>query len=392
MNAYGFEFYDLLTRALGGNDSARLQGFIDEVMADKYNALQVDGFTFAPEMQLDFTFEQVMREVGLNVMANYYDLDSPAVPFANEGLDVYTGSIPRQKAVEYWNEDKYRKLLIAEQRFGGDADRVRNSAVDGLFKTLDSLVGGHTNQLTYQRNQMVSEGKVVINATNNPYGIAGVTISAHIPTANIKTLSGAKRWWTSVSDGIYSTEGASCDPIGDLQGMVRAARMKGVTGHFEVETSYLDQILEHGKVKEAIAAKFTLQSPVAVAAANLFVFDRASRIAALAAIIGAPIKAIDSLVAVESFNKTTKKVERRQFNAFSDNVLVFVPDGNIGEILTVEPLKIAGGTYGSFYDGRLLLTVGIDPVQKCQSFNTEMTSLVVPDKSNFMWYLHPYSA
>jgi hypothetical protein len=31
-------------------------------------------------------------------------------------------------------------------------------------------------------------------------------------------------------------------------------------------------------------------------------------------------------------------------------------------------------------------------VKKCQSFNTEMTSLVVPDKPQYMWYLHPYSA
>ena len=70
---------------------------------------------------------------------------------------------------------------------------------------------------------------------------------------------------------------------------------------------------------------------------------------------------------------------------------MFVPDGNLGEVLTVEPITVQGGIYGGFYDGRLLMTVGVDPVKKCQSYNTEMTSLVVPDKPQYMWYLHPYS-
>ena len=51
-----------------------------------------------------------------------------------------------------------------------------------------------------------------------------------------------------------------------------------------------------------------------------------------------------------------------------------------------------GGTYGTFYGGRLLVTVDVDFSKKCQSFETEMTSLVVPDKPQYMWYIHPYSA
>jgi hypothetical protein len=76
-------------------------------------------------------------------------------------------------------------------------------------------------------------------------------------------------------------------------------------------------------------------------------------------------------------------------DAFEADVFVFVPDGELGEILTVEPIAIEGGTYGTFYDGRLLLTVDVDAKYKCQSFNTEMTSLVVPNKPQYMWYLKP---
>jgi hypothetical protein len=37
------------------------------------------------------------------------------------------------------------------------------------------------------------------------------------------------------------------------------------------------------------------------------------------------------------------------------------------------------------------MTVGYDYIKKIQSFNTEMTSLVVPDKPHLMFYLHPYA-
>ena len=73
MNTYPVQFYDLLSRALGGNDSRRIQGFLDNVVAEKYNKLDVPGFKFAAEMQLDFTYEQIQKEIGLNVMASYVD-------------------------------------------------------------------------------------------------------------------------------------------------------------------------------------------------------------------------------------------------------------------------------------------------------------------------------
>ena len=64
MDTYQIQFYDLMSRALGGNDSKRLQAFLDDVMARKYNTLQLDGFTFE-EMQLDFAYEQIQKWDGV---------------------------------------------------------------------------------------------------------------------------------------------------------------------------------------------------------------------------------------------------------------------------------------------------------------------------------------
>ena len=387
MNTYPVQFYDLLSRALGGNDGRRLQGFLDNVVAKKYNQLNIPGFKFAAEMQLDFTYEQLQKTAGINVMAQYLDVDSPATPIGTEGAVIATGRIPRMKMVEYYNEDKYRKLLIAEQRFGAGSDRVVTAAVDALFNTASNLVGGHTNSLTYQRHQVVSTGKFTLNSTNNPNGLVGLTFSSHVPTANINTLSGTKRWWT---DAAYATEGSAADPIADMIAMVEVAREKGIEGHFEVNASFLDKVLKHSKVVAAIGANlFPTAADSAAAAAYL---SRARKIEVLADIVGARIDAIDAKVATEVYNKTNKALERKMMDAFEANVLVFVPNGEIGEILTVEPIAIEGGTYATFYGGRLLMTVDVDAKYKCQSFNTEMTSLVVANRANEMFYLKPCNA
>ena len=384
MNTYPVQFYDLLSRALGGNDSRKLQGFLDNVVALKYNELNIPGFKFAEEMQLDFTYEQLQKTAGINVMANYYDLDSPAIPNGSEGFVVATGRIPRMKMVEYLNEDKYRKLLIAEQRFGAGNNRVVTGAVKALFNTTDTLIGGHTNSLTYQRHQVVSTGKFTLNSTNNPNGVVGLTFSAHVPSANTTTLSGTKKWWT---DATYATEGSAADPIADMIAMVENAQDKGIEGHFEINKTYLTKILGHSKVVAAIGANlFPMAENASAAAAYL---SRDKKIEVLAEIVGAPIVAIDAKVATEVWNKTNKALERKTIDAFEANVVVFVPNGEIGEILTVEPIAIDGGTYATFYGGRLLLTVDVDAKYKCQSFNTEMTSLVVANRAHEMFYLKP---
>ena len=384
MNNYPVQFYDLLSRALGGNDGRRLQGFLDKVVAEKYNELNIPGFKFAADMQLDFTYEQLQKTAGINVMANYYDLDSPAIANGTEGFVVATGRIPRMKMVEYYNEDKYRKLLIAEQRFGAGSNRVVDGAVEALFNTTSTLIGGHTNSLTYQRHQVVSTGKFTLNSTNNPNGVVGLTFSSHVPSGNINTLSGNKKWWT---DATYATEGSAADPIADMIAMVDAAQEKGIEGHFEINKAYLTKILGHSKVVAAIGANLFPMAENASAAASYLSRDK--KIEVLADIVGAPIVAIDAKVATEVWNKTAKALERKTMDAFEANVVVFVPNGEIGEILTVEPIAIDGGTYATFYGGRLLLTVDVDAKYKCQSFNTEMTSLVVANRAHEMFYLKP---
>ena len=386
MDTYNIQFYDLLSRALGPGES--IQTFLDKTMALKYNNLQLDGFAFEPFMQVDFTFEQIVGELGLNATAQYYDLDSPALPDGTPGFKAYTGKIPRMKKVEYFNEDKLRKMRLIEDRKSATNAQIAEIAYQQLFITVDNLVGGHTNSLTYQRHQAVSTGKFTINATNNPKGIKNVVIDYHIPSENKTTLTSTARWWTS-STHITANEGSASDPVKDLTDMVKVARNKGIRGHFEVNIDYLKECLGHSAVLSVIGVSLLPASDSTAQAAYARIQPYEVLKARLEALIGAPIKAIDSLVPIESIDKTEKAFTRSNVDAFNKDVWVFVPDGNIGVVKTVEPIAIEGGQYGSFYGGKLLLTVGVDFVKKCQSFNTEMTSLVIPTSPQYMWYLYP---
>jgi len=391
MDTYNIQFYDLLSRALGPGES--IQSFLDNTMAAKYNKLELDGFVFDSFMQTDFTYEQIVGESPLNVMAQYYDVDSPALPDAALGFKAYTGKIPRMKKVEYFNEDKLRKMKLIEDRKSSTSAAIAEIAYEQLFITVDKLIGGHTNALTYQRHQAVSTGKFSITATNNPKGIKNIVIDYHVPSANKTTIStsSATRWWTSSTHSV-ANEGASADPIGDLKKIVEQARYDGVRGHFEVEIDYLKECLAHSKVLSVIGTALLPASDSTAQAAYAAIQPYERLKASLESLIGAPIKAIDSLVPIESIDKSEKAFTRSNVNAFEKNVWVFVPDGNIGVVKTVRPIAIDGGVYGNFYDGRLLMTVGADYVKKCQSYNTEMTSLVIPTASNYFFYLYPNNA
>ena len=388
MNTYGKNFYDLLARTFAGDtSSARLQAWIDEVFANKYNQLQLDGFAFAPEMQLSFNYEQWQSKTNVAPMATYTDVDSPAVPIGEPGIMVVSGSIPRMKEIELLDEDKVRKQLIEEGVLA--AQGVQPDYMAKLFNVADKLVQRHTNSLTYQRHQMVSTGALTLTDTNNPRGLK-ITLPAGIPDKNKRYIIGEARWWT---DSTYATEGTNADPVGDLQSWIRQIEYEGNYGHIEVNKRYLDRILNHSAVVTALAQSSVLLAATtgSTGTTSLQYLTREWKKAQLESLLGCPVKVIDSVVSVKNYSRDTRGWVDTTLEAFSSDVLVFVPDGEIGEVLTVRPIYFQdpSATYGTFYDGRLLLTVAVDAVKKCQSFATEMTSLCVPSKAPSMFYLYP---
>lgn len=392
MNTYPTTTYDLLAGALGANSSAKLQGFLDTVMASKYNSAQWDGFSFASAMQLDFTYEQIQKELNLYKMATYVSNQADAIPDGTKGFTLSTGKIPRQKKVQFYDEDAWRKQEILNKMYAGSGNSALNNAITELFNRVDALIGGHTMSVTYQRHQIVSTGKLELTNTNNPRGIKDV-FASHIPNANITTKKSDDRWWTSVSNGVYSSNGSTCNPIKDLNDMIYAAELKGISAkHFEIDKLYARQVANHPKIIAAIGAALYPMSDTTAQAAATGLISLERRMQILGEILGTPFVLVDSIVSTEKLN-ASKQLEDVQIRAFDENVIVLVPDGSLGEIHTVMPFAAPGAdSVASYYGGRLLMTVTSQPQRKIQQFETEMTTLVVPDKPQYMWYLHPYAS
>lgn len=369
--------FDALYYALGG-DFARLQPFVDAILAD-YNNLDIAGFTFNDDLLDDFTFEQVENYVGIAPLAAVVDPDSPAIPFGRKGQSLGTGKIPRMKTVEYLNEAKVRTLKKLIRRRDVGYAEIQASAGASIGEIIANQVASFTNALTYQRDQMVSTGGVIYNATNNPYGI-NLTLSARVPSANKKAVNSGNGWFAATT---YAAV-ASSDPVQDMKDLVETARQKGLTAcHFEMNNLVIDRLLNHTQVIADIKERFSLNATYTVS--SLKPFTRNEQIAALEALVGKPIVEKDHISSVE-YNDGGVLAER-SFSSFSDANVVLVPDGNIGEILTVEPMLFEGGRYAFAFGRKAAFTIGTDYVKKCQSYSGEMTSVVAPDKPRLMFYL-----
>lgn len=381
------QFYDLVSRAFNGDaTSRRLQTFVDSTMSLKYNGLKLDGFPFDPDMQLDYTYEQIQKELGITPMASYYDVDSPAIPKAEQEISLATGRIPRMKEVMYFNEDKVRKQLILEKMLSDE--KIPIQAGQKLFETVDELIGRHTNSLTYQRNQMVSAGKLVLNDKNNPDGTLRVTLSANVPLKNRKTLSGDEKFW---KDKTYAQEGAKADPIQSIIDWLQPILDKGIKGHIEINLTYYRRLLRHSKVNQTIGFGLWPTTSAEAATGAATVLPLSQKTSALEDLLGVKIKTVDSISSVLTYNTTSKRMEPTTAPSFNPDVIVFIPDGNVGKVLTVMPISTQDNSalVSTFYDGRLMLTVARDAVTKCQGFHTEMTSLVVPNVPQYFFYLFP---
>lgn len=387
MNTGQQNFQDLLSSALGSAEY--LQSYLDDVIAKKYATPQLDGFVFANQILTNNQYTQVQKELKLNVMATYVDKDSEGKTRGTQGLELSTGKIPTMATRMEYDEEQMRNIMLLQQRFGAQSDAAMTAAKDTLFDTFDNMIGAHANSLTYQRHQMVSKAQVELTDTNNPNGIVGITFSANVPAANITNLTTTSRWWT---DTARTTEGSASDPIKDLKALVRKSKLKGSTSvHFEIEALTLEDLLLHSKVKIALGYSLVPTAgsdAVATTIANNLDYD--SQKAGLERIIKCPIVAIDSLVAVEKYNTAKMKLEQSEFSAFEENVVVLVPNGNLGEFLAVEQIKLpnSGLSYADYYGGRLLVKIGVDVMKTIQYFTTKMACLAVPNKPQLMFYLN----
>ena len=383
MDIRDYKFYDLIAN---GFADMPYQEFVDTFLADTQSDLDVQGFSFDPDMQMDFSYAQVEAELGLVTMATYVDNYSPAVYKSRDGFTIQTGNIPRMKHGYALNEKILREEMIIAQRTGRFSENMARRMRDIMFDNTRDLIIGNYRSLTYQRHQMVSTGQFTLNSNNNPSGIKNLTFSAKIPTANVTTLASTAKWFTDANN----TEGSTSDPIKNLKDTQSKLEDVGVEAyHWEVDKRSLERAFNHSKIKAAVGLKLyplADQANLAGIIANMGV--DAMKLA-LEGILGCSINVINSIVSVDKFDTSIGKNTKPQMRSFADDTWVLVPDGSLGTIKTVEPIVVPdpAARVATFDGGRTLLKQWYDIKTNTQYIESEHTSLVVIDKPRYIYRL-----
>ena len=405
MNKYSNGFYTLMEEA-GILSSESFSLYIKDVIGfGNVQDLNLDGFSWDPVSTITFDYEQLIVSNRLKVMATYMDKDSEAIPFGTEGFESSRGVVPVQKARFLWDSDDYRKYLDAVQKLDFQNSTAKEYALDLLFNGLTDIKNAHELSMTYQRDQMVSNRQLYLDADNNPRGIKGLHFYAMVPDANVTTLTGNYCWFTDPDNKDNDHEGSSSDPVKDMRTIIRAMKRdhgwRDIT--IEVDEQSWLQDMDHSKWRTAIG--YQLRPDLVLAANNdanaLAVGNNAGDdqvAAAFAKIIGVPLSNIkfrQGLAAVEKLQGKgpDAKLVRTSMRTFNANTYVFYPSGPLGTIKSVLPLvPDTKAMYAKFLSGKGIIQYDYDVKAMTQDWWSWLAALCVPNRPQEMYYLITYSA
>lgn len=394
---------DSLMAAFGLNDSTTFQAYQKDVLSGlETQELNIAGFQWGAQ-QIGFTYEQLEVENQINVMAQYVDVDSPALPTGKSvNFTKLTGSIPRQKYVVKRDELDYRAELqvineikaVAAYNNKSEKEQIAAHLSKLLFDVTSVHPIAYKEGLNYQVGQFKSKGKLTLNDKNNPNGGVRTTFDAQVPAKNFST----KNWFTKTDAGYTEVEGSN--PVADIRGLIQDIRWKKANGYrnvcVEINEKFAYELFAHSAVAKELGYALA-GATLRVVAAN----DNGAASLAQGATFEAKKEAFKTLIGadeviyngtvcgVETYNKSAKKWERNKVDAFEEGVILVRPTGIIGEIKNVVPFRPEGAVItADIFDGRGIIEYAYDANTRTQTWKSEMTALAVLTRPSDMYYIN----
>lgn len=374
----------IIELGLGGDS---WQTFVDHY-EERFDALRIDGFSFDP-ISINYTFRQLLASVNATVLPTYVDPESEGFEMPLGEMEGVSDNIPTQKLFYSVNRVVVREQMQLAQKYGSMA--LNDEMGDIIFGLLDEgtekLIQSFENALNHQRHQIVSTGQFVINATNNPRGLKGITIGFGLPAANTDTLSGTARWWTNATHST-ANEGSNSDPIKYMQDRVKYIRH---TGHYggplalEISQDLWDDLLTHSKVLQKIGLAVVPTATTAAIAQQVGenTTDEAKKEAIRKLIRVDEIRVRDTYAYVSAPDTTganAPDLVTTQIVNFSPTNISFVPTGKLGGIQGVQPLSMGYRPENIAYAMGKRLLIETEDIPRTHSINVngEMAQLCVP--------------
>lgn len=406
MISRGKEYYDFIAQGLasmGYTDkmgNVQLGAWVNDMFAEKYNAEKTFaqmGFPLNPDVSINPTYAQLEATIRPYTMAAMVDIDSDGPSKSLDGLTLQTGQIPVWKHEIYLNRKIYREKLqlaaLIGQSGGEIPSEISDVVMELFFNAMDKLIGGNYNTMRFLRNQVVSnQGKVVIDATNNPWGLP-VEIDFGVPSKNITNST----WYKiSASDAVVQdtkVTNGTVNPVSVARKIRTNAKLKDYAPanmHWECSFATKMDLLDMPFWREnyVIATR-----PDITDAANRTAYGNTLEEDVIWQYINkclGPITVIDDLASVESIDTETHKPKVYDIDSFKRGVLVYVPDGDLGDAQFGKPVYIeTPGARNALYDGgRTLIRTVFQDEQMNYKVKSEFQGLVVPNKTRWMYYLN----
>lgn len=390
------EFYDIVGKGLASlgyvsdREGSALTKFMNDQFAEKYNAdsyFKTLGFSVNPNIPLNPTYEQIEATIRPYTMATYVDIDSDGATKSTDGMTLRMGTLPTFKHEVVLSRKILREKMLLMDRLGGADAEIENTMMDLLFDGLDDLLGGNYNTIKHQRHQVVSTGKLVINAKNNPLGIP-LDIDFNVPSKNIKTST-----WYKKPSAVTQEDavGKTIIPLQVMKDVKRKAEQEDYAplGHWEVSKTTWDDLLQMPYFRQmyVMATRPDITSADNITAYGALITDETLK-RFIESQVGAPIHVIDDISVVESFDKNEKKMKYTNIESFQEGVLVYVPN-DLGDIQFGKPvyMETPGARVGLYDGGRTLIRQLFDDNTMTQVVKSEVTGLVVPNKTRWHYYL-----
>jgi len=393
-------YYDIVAHGLAAmgyesdGESTALTKYIQDMFANKYNAQRTFaqvGFSLNPNIPINPTYEQIEATIRPYTMAGYVDIDSDGPTKSTDGLSLRTGGLPTFKHEVTLNRKMLREQMLLADKLGKFTPDMVDVVMELFFKSVDDLLGGNYNTMLYQRHQIVSnECKLVINSNNNPLGVAMTLEFDGVVAGHKKTST----WYTKSGDTV--TEDANIGttkPLQVLKKVRRDAEDKDfcpLGGHWEVSKTTWDDVvgLPYFRKLWVNATRPDVSDATVIASLGSLATDETIK-RFIEGIIGAPIVVIDSVSSIEKFNKATGKIEYSNVASFKEGVFVYVPGGELGDVQFGRPIFMeTPGSRAALYDGgRTLIRNVFNDENMNQYIKSEVTGLVVPNKTRWMYYV-----
>ncbi len=385
------EFYDFIGKGLPEYGYTSLSQYLNDMFAEKYNAdktYEQMGFPLNPNIPIRPTYEQIEVNVRPYTMASHVDIDSDGPTKSTDGIALSMGQLPVWKHEFSIGRKELREQMYLADRIGSVTPEIIDVAMEQLFITTDSLLGGNYNTMLYNRHQIVSNfGKLVINASNSHLGIP-LELDFGVPAKNKKT----EVWYTKNASTGAITEKAGVAPIKTMKNIRRDAKQKDnmPNGHWEVSQTTWDDLMEldYFRKQYAIAKRPDIDSDANRLAWAETIDDSVIK-SYIESMIGAKIVVVDHIGSIEKFDTAKKKMAYVDCPSFVEGVMVYVPDGAIGDTQFGRPIYMeTPGARTALYDGgRTLIRQVFNDENMIQTIKSEFTGLPVPNKTRWMYYL-----